>query len=473
MAADLAERRGFCYLDKHGDSAKRIADSSPQPIIYWQPASLSHVIGLNPLHNVPPDERWKVTANIVSVFSDIWGLGEQTPRLIYFLRASLRLLLDTHGSTLLDIRRVLSDPEFRRKLLKSCKDDETRQTWREFDAKDARQQAQEIGSLQNKVAALADALPLRLVLGQKTSTINLRKIIDRGTVMVCDLSGMGDEPARLLGALLVSSFAQAAEARSEMAEAERRDYTLYIDEFQNFASLALRQGPQRSAQVASLDRALSSILRTDIRARPARSGLGQLRHARIISYRRGRRAAHRPRTRRAGVRAGRSLARTCVRPHASRRPTDRRATYGDRNGDARHRTPRGRDRQHAGELRAAEEACRTAACAAAARVALKKWKPPQRHIRRRLHLTRPEGRREHRAPAPSPWRRPRATPASRSDNPRRPRNARPSPILAPSRMRGRRRRARADRPQTPWNLKSAERARRLFGAIIGKPKTAD
>ena len=361
MAADLAERRGFCYIDKHGDSAKRIADSSPQPIIYWRPASLSHVIGLNPLHNVPPDERWKVTANIVSVFSDIWGLGEQTPRLIYFLRASLRLLLDTHGSTLLDIRRVLSDPEFRRKLLKRCKDDETRQTWREFDAKDARQQAQEIGSLQNKVAALADALPLRLVLGQKTSTINLRKIIDRGTVMVCDLSGMGDEPARLLGALLVSSFAQAAEARSDIVEAERRDYTLYIDEFQNFASLAFAKVLSEARKWHLSIVLCHQFIRADIRARPARSGLGQLRHARIVSYRRGRRAAHRPRTRRAGVRAGRSLARTCVRPHASRRPTDRRATYGDRNGDARHRTPRGRDRQHAGELRAAEKARRTAA----------------------------------------------------------------------------------------------------------------
>ena len=238
MAADLTTRRGFCYLDKHGDSAKRIADGSPQPLIYWRPASLSHVIGLNPLHNVPPDERWKVTANIVSVFSDIWGLGEQTPRLIYFLRASVRLLLDNHGTTLLDIRRVLSDAAFRHSLLKKCRDAETRQTWREFEAKDARQQAQEIGSLQNKVAALADALPLRLVLGQPTSTIDIRRIIDRGTVMVCDLSGMGDEPARLLGALLVSSFAQAAESRSEIAERERADYTLYIDEFQNFASLA-------------------------------------------------------------------------------------------------------------------------------------------------------------------------------------------------------------------------------------------
>jgi len=238
MAADIMDRRGFCYIDKHGDSAKRIADSSPQPIIYWRPASLSHVIGFNPLHNVPPDERWRVTANVVSVFSDIWGLSEQTPRLLYFLRAAVRLLLDTHGTTLLDIRRVLSDVEFRRRLLKACKDEETRQTWREFDGKDARQQAQEIGSLQNKVAALADALPLRLVLGQQTSTINIRKIIDRGTVMVCDLSGLGDEPARLLGAILVSSLAQAAESRAEVAEAQRRDYTVYIDEFQNFASLA-------------------------------------------------------------------------------------------------------------------------------------------------------------------------------------------------------------------------------------------
>jgi type IV secretory pathway TraG/TraD family ATPase VirD4 len=147
-------------------------------------------------------------------------------------------LLDTHGTTLLDIRRVLSDATFRHSLLKKCKDAVTRQTWREFDAKDARQQAQEIGSLQNKVAALADALPLRLVLGQQTSTIHIRRIIDRGTIMVCDLSGLAEEPSRLLGALLVSSFAQAAEARSEVAEAERRDYTIYIDEFQNFASLA-------------------------------------------------------------------------------------------------------------------------------------------------------------------------------------------------------------------------------------------
>jgi putative transposase len=238
MAQDLAAGRGFCFIDEHGDSAKRIADSSPQPVIFWRPADLAFPIGPNPLQNVAPDERWRVTADIVSVFSDIWGLGTETPRLLYYLRAAVRLLLDSPGSTLLDIRRALSDERYRQRLLRKCTDQETRQTWEEFNAKDARQQTQQIGSLQNKVAALADALPLRLIIGQQTSTISIRRIIDSGTVLVVDLSGIGEEPARLLGALLVSQFAQAAEARADIEESERRDYTLYIDEFQNFASLA-------------------------------------------------------------------------------------------------------------------------------------------------------------------------------------------------------------------------------------------
>jgi hypothetical protein len=164
MAQDLESARGFCFIDKRGDSAKRIADSAPQNIIYWRPADLAFPIGLNPLQNVAPDERWPVTADIVSVFSDIWGLGTETPRLLYYLRAAVRLLLDSQGTTLLDIRRILSDAQYRSKLHCHCTDSQTRQTWDEFNIKDARQQAQEIGSLQNKVGALADALPLRLIL---------------------------------------------------------------------------------------------------------------------------------------------------------------------------------------------------------------------------------------------------------------------------------------------------------------------
>jgi DNA helicase HerA-like ATPase len=230
------ERSGFCFIDKHGDAAKLIADS--RRCIYWRPADLEYPIGLNPLQAVPPDERWKVTADITAIFSDIWGLGTETPRLLYYLRATIRLLLDEPGTTLLDMRRIFSDDAFRSRLLRKCSDGSCRQTWIEFNAKPAKDQSLEVGSLQNKVAALADPLPLRLTIGQRTSTIDIQKIIDTGQVLIVDLSGMGDEPAHLLGAFLVSQFAQAAERRAAMTEQERRDFTLYIDEFQNFASQA-------------------------------------------------------------------------------------------------------------------------------------------------------------------------------------------------------------------------------------------
>ena len=97
----------FCLIDKHGTTARELADS--MQCIYWRPADLEFPIGLNPLQSVPQDFRWKMTADIVSVFSDIWRLGEATPRLLYYLRAAIRLLLDTSGTTLLQIRHVLSE----------------------------------------------------------------------------------------------------------------------------------------------------------------------------------------------------------------------------------------------------------------------------------------------------------------------------------------------------------------------------
>ena len=224
----LSEAEGaFAFLDKHGQAARQLADA--MPCVLWRPADLSHPIGLNPLFNVKPDERWKVTADIVSVFSDIWKLGPETPRLLYYLRASIRVLLDTQGTTLLDIRRVLSAESYRAGLLRRCTDSETRQTWDEFSHKDARQQAQEIGSLQNKVAALADPLPLRYVLGQPTSTVDFKRILGNGTPLILDLSDLGDEPAAILGAVVINAFKQAAETA-------QTPYRLFIDEFQNFGT---------------------------------------------------------------------------------------------------------------------------------------------------------------------------------------------------------------------------------------------
>jgi hypothetical protein len=219
----------FCFIDKHGNAARELADA--YPCIYWRPADLSHPIGYNPLQNVPPDSRWKVTADIVSTFADVWKLGEQTPRLLYYLRAALRLLLDTPHSTLLHVRTVLSDANYRSRLLRKCTDAEARQTWTEFSHKTLKDQTIEIASLQNKAAALADPLPLRLILGQPTSTLDFRKLIETGTNLCVDLSDLGDEPAHLLGALILNAFRQAADTFSQP-----QTYNLVVDEFQNFGT---------------------------------------------------------------------------------------------------------------------------------------------------------------------------------------------------------------------------------------------
>jgi hypothetical protein len=116
-------------------------------------------------------------------------------------------------------------------ILKRCSDHETRQTWAEFNAKDHRTQIQEIGSLQNKVAALADPLPLRLILGQSTSTMDFTKLLHNGTPLVVDLSDLGTEPAALLGAIIINTLKQAAEQSKNP-----KPYRLFIDEFQTFGT---------------------------------------------------------------------------------------------------------------------------------------------------------------------------------------------------------------------------------------------
>jgi type IV secretory pathway TraG/TraD family ATPase VirD4 len=174
--------------------------------------------------------RWKVTADIVSIFADVWKLGPETPRLLYYLRAGVRALLDMQGTTLLDLRRVLTDGSFRSHILRRGTDRETKQTWIEFSQKDTKQQAIEIGSLQNKVAALADPLPLRYILGQG-STIHMSQVLTSGTCLVLDLSDLGDEPAALIGALVINQFKQSAEAARTP-----QPYDLFIDEFQSFGT---------------------------------------------------------------------------------------------------------------------------------------------------------------------------------------------------------------------------------------------
>ncbi|HWO94384.1 MAG TPA: DUF87 domain-containing protein [Dehalococcoidia bacterium] len=242
MLQDLAAGRGFALLDPHGDLAQSVIDSVPpartNDVLYLNPADLGHPVGFNLLENVRPDARALVTAHVVAAFKHVWP-DSWGPRLEQILRNSIALLLDTPGSTLLGISRLLVDDAYRALLLKSCQNPMVRLFWTQQLAEWGDSFAAEaISPVQNKVDALLSPPVLRNIIGQPKSTLDLAAIMNGRRVLIANLSkaALGEGPAHLLGAFLATAFAQQAEARAAIPERDRVDFYLYADEFQNFAT---------------------------------------------------------------------------------------------------------------------------------------------------------------------------------------------------------------------------------------------
>ena len=238
IRSDITRGRGFALLDPHGDLALSIADAIPksryEDTIYFDPLD-THVVGYNPLTDISPLHRGTVASHVVSSFKHIW-LHTWGARLEYILTNAVRLLLDNH-LTLTHIPRLLVDDRFRKQLLKHCSDEYVRLFWEvEYAGYSDRLRAEAIAPIQNKAGVFANNPILRAVVGQK-STIDIPDIMNSRKILICNLSKrMGAEPSHLLGALLVTGFAQGAMARDRIAEEEREDFTLYVDEFQNYAT---------------------------------------------------------------------------------------------------------------------------------------------------------------------------------------------------------------------------------------------
>ena len=242
MHADLRAGAGFCFLDPHGDASKDIAALTPPErmadVIYLDPSDPTHCFGYNPLSNVAEHDRALATANIASAFKNIWR-ESWGPRLEYILTNALRLLLDAPGQTLLGLPRLLVDDAYREWLICRCRDPVIRDYWaNRYATYDPRFRNEAISPIENKIGVLLANPYLRAILCQTSSTLDIPRVMNSGKVLILNLSkgSLGTEPAHLLGALLITAFSQAAEARRHMPEQKRKDFTLFVDEFQNFAT---------------------------------------------------------------------------------------------------------------------------------------------------------------------------------------------------------------------------------------------
>ena len=242
---DIHLGRGVCVIDPHGDMAEEIANCIPRhrinDVIYFDAGDREHPIGFNPLSGWQNDgQKELVASQIVSTFKGLWrdSWGEW---LEYLLKNTLLALLERRGVaiSLLSIPRMLEDPEYRDHILAGVHDPVVKGFWQDyFGGFGSREQFERISSTLNKAGKLVLSPVLRNILGQKKSGFDMTRVMDDGKILIVNLAKgkIGEDNANFLGSLIVSDIVGRAMQRAHVAEDQRRDFHLFIDEFQNFTT---------------------------------------------------------------------------------------------------------------------------------------------------------------------------------------------------------------------------------------------
>ena len=247
MVEEIRGGRGLALLDPHGDLAERVLDFVPRSrqheVILIEPWDMARPVGLNLLEHAAIADRTLVASGVLAifrkVFSEFWG-----PRLEHVFRNSLLALLEVPGTTLLGVLRLLVDERFRTGVVERLEDPLVAFFWRrEFPTFPAAFRAEILAPVQNKVAAALTSPVLRLILGQRQSTIDLRAVMDGGQILIANLAKgrIGEDASALLGAMLVTKFQLAAYSRADVTPEARRPFTLYIDEFASFVTASFAE----------------------------------------------------------------------------------------------------------------------------------------------------------------------------------------------------------------------------------------
>lgn len=245
MLDDMRKGFGFALLDPHGDLVKRIKARIPwsrrDDVIDFDVSDSKQPYGFNPLANVPVEKRPLAASGLIQVFKHLWA-DSWGPRLEYILRNCLLSLLDYPGATLADILKLLSDRDFRSKVMPFVSNEQIKEFWiKEYDRYPERLRAEAVSPVQNKVGAFLVHPLLQKILTNPEKPLSLRRVMDEGKILLVNLAkgSIGEDISNLLGSLLISRFDLAALSRANVPESERRDYTLYLDEFHNFTTQSL------------------------------------------------------------------------------------------------------------------------------------------------------------------------------------------------------------------------------------------
>ena len=245
---DMMDGKGFAFVDPHGDSVEELLGKVPkervEDVIYFNPGDMTNPIGLNMFDFDTEDQKDFLVQESINMLYSLYDPGHTGivgPRLEHIFRnAALLLMADPAGGTFIDIPKVLIDQDYMKSKLKYVKDQSVLDFWtKEFPASQRSNEAGEVISwVVSKFGPFISNDSMRNVIGQTKGGFNLRDIMDNKKILLVNLSKgrMGELNSKLMGMIFVMRFQAAAMGRADVPESERVDFSLYVDEFQNFAT---------------------------------------------------------------------------------------------------------------------------------------------------------------------------------------------------------------------------------------------
>jgi len=239
---DLKHNKGLCVIDPHGDLVETLLDYIPKhrinDVVYFDPADTERTVQINLFEGENVVHRELIASGIISVFKKLYGYS-WGPRLEYILRNCLLTLLKSEKAKLSDVLDLLTDEKFREKVVSKLDDPILKNFWvNEYNKMHDRQRQEQIASILNKVGQFVSSPLVRNVVNTTESSFSVEKLMDEGKILLINLSQgrLGEDNATLLGAMMITKIQLAAMARVNTSEDKRRDFYLYVDEFQNFAT---------------------------------------------------------------------------------------------------------------------------------------------------------------------------------------------------------------------------------------------
>ncbi len=239
---DLQKGKGVAVLDPHGDLVDNVLKFVPEhrkdDVIIFDPADTEFPIAFNPLERVDDAYKMQLTIGIIDIFKKLFGTN-WSDRLEHVLRYTILALLDSPNTSILSILKMLTDKNYRQKIVARINDNVVKSFWvSEFAAWSEKYDADAITPLLNKVGQFVATNMVRNVVGQPEMKFNIRDVMDNKKILLMKVSKglLGEENSSLIGSMIITKIYQAAMARQDIAEEDRENFYFYVDEFQNFAT---------------------------------------------------------------------------------------------------------------------------------------------------------------------------------------------------------------------------------------------